>query len=48
MLAITGGRERGPAQYAELLSRAGLHLERVITTRSPYSIVEAAASRERR
>jgi hypothetical protein len=43
MLATTGGRERSRAEYAELLERAGLRLERVLPTRSEYSIVEALA-----
>jgi hypothetical protein len=42
MLAVTGGRERTQAQYAALLSTVGLRLERVLPTRSEYSIVEAA------
>jgi SAM-dependent methyltransferase len=44
MLAVTGGRERTRAQYAALLERAGLRLERVLPTRSEYSIVEASAA----
>jgi hypothetical protein len=43
MLAVTGGRERSSTAYAELLASAGLHLERVVPTRSEYSIVEAVA-----
>jgi hypothetical protein len=43
MLAVTGGRERTPSEYEALLSRAGFRLERVITTSSQYSIIEAAA-----
>ena len=42
MLAVTGGRERTPSEYEALLSRAGFRLERVITTPSQYSIIEAA------
>jgi hypothetical protein len=41
MLAVTGGRERTRTQYAGLLSAAGLRLERVVATRSEYSIIEA-------
>jgi hypothetical protein len=44
MLAVTGGRERTRAQYAALLERAGFRLERVLPTRSEYSIVEAFAA----
>jgi hypothetical protein len=41
MLMCTGGRERTEGEYAELLSRAGFRLERVIPTRSPVSVLEA-------
>ena len=43
MLAVTGGRERTRAEFAELLERAGFRLERVLPTRSEYSLVEAVA-----
>jgi hypothetical protein len=41
MLAITGGRERTRAEYADLLARTGFRLDRVIPTSTPYSILEA-------
>jgi hypothetical protein len=41
MLAVTGGRERSRSEYAALLERTGFRLERVLPTRSEYSIVEA-------
>lgn len=41
MLVGTGGRERSPAQFGELLDRAGLRLTRVIPTQGPLSLVEA-------
>jgi len=41
MLAVPGGLERSEEQYAELLSVAGLRLERVIATKAPISILEA-------
>jgi hypothetical protein len=41
MLAVTGGRERTPPEYKALLARAGFSLERIITTPSQYSIIEA-------
>ena len=44
MLAVTGGLERTEAQYASLFDAAGLRLERVIETRGPISILEAAAA----
>lgn len=43
MLAVTGGRERTPAEYGALLSRAGFNLQRIIPTPSQYSIIEAVA-----
>ena len=43
MLATTGGRERTAAEHGRLLASAGFTLERVIPTRSQYSIVEAVA-----
>jgi SAM-dependent methyltransferase len=44
MLAVTGGLERTQLQYAHLFDAAGLHLERVIQTRGPISILEASAA----
>jgi hypothetical protein len=44
MLAITGGRERTPAEYTALLAAAGFRLARVIPTPSPYAIVEAVVA----
>jgi C-methyltransferase len=41
MLALTGGRERTPAQYASLLERAGFALVRVIPTGGGVQVVEA-------
>ena len=41
MLAVTGGRERTPSEYKDLLSRAGFRFERIIPTPSQYSIIEA-------
>jgi O-methyltransferase len=43
MLAVTGGRERSRSEYAALLERSALRLERVLPTRSEYSLVEALA-----
>ncbi len=43
MLAVTGGRERTPSEYEALLSKSGFRLERIIPTRSQYSIIEASA-----
>jgi hypothetical protein len=43
MLAVTGGRERTRTEHAALLEGAGFSLERVLPTRSEYSVVEAVA-----
>lgn len=42
MLTVTGGRERTPTQFGELLAAAGWRLQRVLGTTVQYSIVEAA------
>jgi hypothetical protein len=42
MLAVTGGRERTNAQYAQLLADAGFELEGVTPPRSPYFVVDAS------
>lgn len=45
MMAMFGtGRERTEAEFAEILSACGFRMLRLISTRSPYSIVEAAPS----
>ncbi len=41
MLAVTGGRERTEPEYADLLSRAGLRLARVVPTASEAMVLEA-------
>jgi hypothetical protein len=41
MLAVAAGRERTEGEYAELLSKAGLRLARVVHTASPLSVIEA-------
>jgi len=41
MLVGPGGRERTEFEYATLLGRAGLRLDRVVPTESPVSVVEA-------
>ncbi|MFP5309114.1 MAG: methyltransferase [Actinomycetes bacterium] len=41
MLALTGGRERTPAEYASLFDRAGFELVRVIPTHGAVQLVEA-------
>jgi hypothetical protein len=45
MLVMTeGGRERSPSEYARLLGKAGLSLQRIVPTPSPVSVVEAVAA----
>jgi hypothetical protein len=44
MLVLPGGRERTEAEYAALFAAAGLHLNRVIDTRSRMSVLEAVRS----
>jgi len=46
MLVMLPGRERTRREYADLLGSAGLHLERVLDTRSPFQIIEARAARD--
>ena len=40
MMAVTGGRERTRAEYAELFRRAGLALTRALPSRSGFSLIE--------
>ncbi|MBV9671048.1 MAG: hypothetical protein JOZ43_08845 [Acidobacteriales bacterium] len=44
MLVVTGGRERSPEQFRELLSSASWRLNRVLPTPSAYSVVEAVTA----
>jgi C-methyltransferase len=44
MLALTGGRERTPAEHAALLGAAGFELTRVIPTGGGVQVVEARAT----
>jgi hypothetical protein len=41
MLTIPGGEERTPAEYRELLGKAGFRMNRVVPTASAVGIVEA-------
>lgn len=42
MLALTpGGRERTEAEFGALLDAAGLRLNRIVSTKSPVSIIES-------
>lgn len=40
MLVSPGGKERTEREYGELLKSAGFRLARVVTTKSPYSVIE--------
>lgn len=42
MMVMTGGIERTEIEYQQLLGRSGFRLERVVATKSPFSIIEAA------
>lgn len=42
MMVLTTGRERTEAEYATLLGKAGFRQERVVRSKGPYSVVEAA------
>jgi hypothetical protein len=41
LMLLVGGKERTATQYADLLTRAGFRLERVVETASAVSVVEA-------
>ncbi len=43
MLTVTGGLERTAAEYGEVLTQTGFDMQRVVSTASPGSIVEAVA-----
>ncbi len=41
MLTSPGGIERTKTEYAELFEAAGFRLNRIVSTRSPFSVIEA-------
>jgi hypothetical protein len=41
MLALPGGRERTEQEYRDLFGRAGFRLNRIVSTASPSSVIEA-------
>jgi hypothetical protein len=41
MLVLAGGRERSRQEFATLLSSAGYHIERIMPTSGPFSVIEA-------
>ena len=42
MMIMTGGRERTREEFSELFSAAGFHLEQVIVTKSPFTLMVGA------
>jgi O-methyltransferase domain/Dimerisation domain len=44
MLVSPGGKERTAKEYKGLFARAGLSLTCIVSTKSPYSVIEAVAS----
>lgn len=43
MLVSPGGKERTEEEYEELFEKAGLRLNRIVKTQSPYSVIEATS-----
>jgi hypothetical protein len=41
MMVMTGGVERTQAEYQTLLSQSGFRFDRLVTTKSPFSVIEA-------
>ena len=41
MMVMTGGAERTEKEYGHLLERGGFHIDKVVATRSPFSVIEA-------
>jgi O-methyltransferase domain/Dimerisation domain len=44
MLVVNTGRERTGAEFQNLLQQTGFHMKRIVSTASPFSIVEASAA----
>jgi hypothetical protein len=44
MLLVLGSRERTEAQYRDLLRESGFRMTRVVSTASPFSVIEATAA----
>jgi SAM-dependent methyltransferase len=42
MMVMTGGNERSESEYRDLLAAAGFRLDRVVETKSPFSVIEAS------
>ncbi len=43
LMVVLNGRERTESEFRELFRSAGLSLERIIPTESPYSILECVS-----
>lgn len=41
MLVSPGGKERTAEEYKNLFARAGLRMTQIVSTKSPYSVIEA-------
>ena len=46
MLVMTGGCERGEAQYSQLLRESGLEIKAIVPTASSFSIIEASRAHQ--
>jgi SAM-dependent methyltransferase len=42
MMVMTGGIERSESEYRALLAKSNFRIDRVVPTRSPFSVIEAA------
>jgi len=43
MLMMPGGRERTADEFRALFARSGFEMQRIVTTQSPLSVIEAVA-----
>ena len=41
MMVMTGGAERTESEYRELLGNSGFRVDRLVATKSPFSVIEA-------
>ena len=41
MMCTLKGKERGRSQWEELFSSSGFHLEKIVSSRTPFSIIVA-------
>ena len=45
MMCTLKGKERGRTQWKDLLSSSGFHLDKIVSTRTPYSVIVATPSK---